>query len=207
MPRPRFNRLSAEKRDRILRAAAQEFAIRGFEEASFSGILEKAGVSKGAGYYYFDDKADLFSAVVGYYGPYLSMVTDIQPDQLNAETFWPTVIDLYRDQYLRTHESPWMLGSVRVVSRLSEESRAHEQLATLFNAIWAWLQALVRRGQDLGVIRTDLPDDLLLAMIVGIDEAADEWMLQHLHEMERTQVLDMATRIANTLRGALAPLQ
>src|SRR5688572_11351255 len=133
MPRSRFNNLPAEKRDRILRSAAEEFAIRGYEEAVFGNIMEKAGVSKGTGYYYFDDKADLFAAVVDYFGPYLSMVSDIQPDQLNAETFWPTLIGLYRDQYLRTHESPWMLGAVRAASRLPEEARNHERLATLFN--------------------------------------------------------------------------
>ena len=57
MPRPRFNKLTAEKRESILEAAAKEFATHGFEGASLNQILSNAGISKGAAYYYFDDKA------------------------------------------------------------------------------------------------------------------------------------------------------
>ncbi len=60
MPRPRFNKLAPEKRERIMEAAAKEFAAYGYEGASLNRILEQAEVSKGAAYYYFDDKADLF---------------------------------------------------------------------------------------------------------------------------------------------------
>ena len=56
MPRPRIARLAEDKRTRILEAAAKEFAAAGYENASLNRILEHAGLSKGAAYYYFDDK-------------------------------------------------------------------------------------------------------------------------------------------------------
>ncbi len=64
MPRPRFDRLDPDKRRRILAVAAEEFAARGVGNASLNRIIDHAGISKGAAYYYFDDKADLFATVI-----------------------------------------------------------------------------------------------------------------------------------------------
>lgn len=48
-----------ETRERILGVALAEFAARGYSEVSIEEIAEAAGVTKGAVYYWFDDKADL----------------------------------------------------------------------------------------------------------------------------------------------------
>ena len=61
MPRPRFEKLPVEKQEQILEAAAKEFTAHGYDGASLNRILEEAGISKGAAYYYFDDKADLYA--------------------------------------------------------------------------------------------------------------------------------------------------
>jgi hypothetical protein len=41
--------------------AAQEFAAYGFDDASVNRILETVQMSKGAAYYYFEDKVDCSS--------------------------------------------------------------------------------------------------------------------------------------------------
>src|SRR5689334_14640744 len=64
MPRPRFERASPEKREALLDSAAAEFAEHGYDGASINRILLAAGFSKGAFYYYFDDKPDLAVAVI-----------------------------------------------------------------------------------------------------------------------------------------------
>ncbi len=64
MPRPRFEKLPKEQRKAILDAAAAEFAEEGFERASLNRIISRAELSKGAFYYYFDGKEDLYAAVM-----------------------------------------------------------------------------------------------------------------------------------------------
>lgn len=54
----------AEVKRRVLAAAAQLFARKGYEAASLDGIAERAGFSKGAVYSSFRSKADLFLALV-----------------------------------------------------------------------------------------------------------------------------------------------
>ena len=66
MARPRFQNLSAERRSELLEFAANEFAARGYDGASLNRIIQETGLSKGSFYYYFDDKADLFSTVADF---------------------------------------------------------------------------------------------------------------------------------------------
>ena len=51
-------------RDRILDAAAVEFAARGFDGAKVDRIAARAGVNKAMLYYHFRNKADLYRAVL-----------------------------------------------------------------------------------------------------------------------------------------------
>ncbi|AGL02297.1 TetR/AcrR family transcriptional regulator [Desulfoscipio gibsoniae] len=59
-----FEKLSPDRQQAILNAAANVFAEEGYHFARISKICEKAGISNGALYKYFKDKEDLFLAVV-----------------------------------------------------------------------------------------------------------------------------------------------
>ena len=54
----------SETRQQILRAALRSFAHRGYAATSVQQIVDAAQVSKPALYYYFNDKAELFQALV-----------------------------------------------------------------------------------------------------------------------------------------------
>jgi len=60
----RRSRESDTTRDKLLKAAFEEIYRRGFQAASLDTILAKAGVTKGALYHHFPDKASLGYAVV-----------------------------------------------------------------------------------------------------------------------------------------------
>ena len=53
-----------EKREELLKAAKEEFLEKGYNKASLRSICAKAGVTTGALYFFFENKADLFSAIV-----------------------------------------------------------------------------------------------------------------------------------------------
>ena len=67
MVHERFDNLDAEKQERLFEAAADEFASHGFDGASLNRIIDRAGMSKGSLYYYFNDKNDLFATVIETY--------------------------------------------------------------------------------------------------------------------------------------------
>lgn len=69
MSKPRLSREESRQqtRDRLLTAAAQVFAERGFNGASVEDVAEAAGYSKGAVYSNFASKEDLFLALIDQY--------------------------------------------------------------------------------------------------------------------------------------------
>ncbi|MGP3960182.1 TetR family transcriptional regulator [Nonomuraea sp. 3N208] len=62
---------AAETRERLLRAAAEVFAERGYDGTRVADIAAAAGVSNGALYAHFGSKADLIVAALRAHGPRL----------------------------------------------------------------------------------------------------------------------------------------
>lgn len=58
--------LEPEKRERIINAALEEFAQRGYKNASTNEIVKKANISKGLLFHYFDNKKRLFLFLFDY---------------------------------------------------------------------------------------------------------------------------------------------
>jgi len=59
-----FNKLSADKQEKILQTAIFEFATHGYNSANINKIAEKAGISVGSIYKYFNNKRDLYLTVI-----------------------------------------------------------------------------------------------------------------------------------------------
>lgn len=64
MPKQTFFNLPGEKREAILGVAVEEFADKGYSQASITQIVARAGIAKGSFYQYFEDKDDLFLYIV-----------------------------------------------------------------------------------------------------------------------------------------------
>lgn len=64
MSTERFEKLSKDKRQRILDASREEFARVPYEEASINQIIKNAGISRGSFYTYFEDKKDLLKYIL-----------------------------------------------------------------------------------------------------------------------------------------------
>jgi len=206
MPFPRFHKLALEKRERLLDVAAQEFARYGFEDASLNRILEGAQMSKGAAYYYFEDKVDLFFTVVQYCTERLKLI-DLELDlaALTAETFWPTFAELHRQPLLRSFERPWLFAAIRAAGRLSPGTLEREPLASLAKQIVNWVMTIVKRGQELGVIRTDLPDELIFAWLQALDDASDSWLVAHWGHLDQETIRGVSDQTVDAMRRTLDP--
>ena len=205
MPRPRFARLAEDKRARILEAAAREFASRGYENASLNRILENAGISKGAAYYYFDDKEDLYTTALLHYVEELLAEIPFDVHRFTAGNFWSEVAALYRHQFTHYYEQPWVFAIAKAGGPLSTERLADGPMAAAWESAQGLLLQLMQRGRDLGVVRDDLPDELLRALLIAADVAHDRWLYAHWAGMSPAGIDTAAERIADTLRRLLEP--
>ncbi len=202
MPLTRFKKLDPDKRRGLLQAAAQEFAAEGFDKASLGKIAEGAGVSKPALYYYFEDKADLYVTVVREAWERLSPQKQLDPASLERDSFWPALEKLLERNVGLCRDQPWLTAVGKLAYHPPTESAPAGAVAAMFEEAQAFQRALLVRGQELGTVRSDLPDELLIAMLTAADAAADHWMVDHWEELGQEE----AERISRVVFGAIRAL-
>ncbi len=148
-------------RDAILAAAFDEIHAQGFRSASIDNILRRTGVTKGALYHHFPNKAALGYAVVEeVIGPWAAdMMAPLDDPQLNP---LDTLLQIGVEQSaLDTHGSP-MLGCP-VNNLVHEMSALDEGFRERLNAImldWrARIGRALARGQRDGIVRAGINAD------------------------------------------------
>lgn len=129
--------LRGTSREQLLDAAAAVFAERGYQSASVEAIAAAAGVTKGALYWNFDSKADLFFSLVEERIDQRLRSLAIAADAIaGEETVTPLVsrevsslTDEERQLHLLTHEY-WALAArdPELGKRLAERQRALREL-------------------------------------------------------------------------------
>jgi hypothetical protein len=80
-------------------------------------------------------------------------------------------------------KTPNMMKLFQGWYQLSLKERENPAINTWYVYIKEWMSRWVKRGQELGEIRNDLPHALVLELSYGIGEAFDRWSLEHLDEM------------------------
>ena len=205
MPRPRFAKLPPDQQAALLDAALAEFAENGYEAASLNRVIAKVGVSKGALYYYFDGKEDLYAEVIRRQMTRLLHEGDPLPiiEASDADGFWRQIEELYAKLMERLLADPqtaalvrdWLTGSGAPALRTTQEKAEQAALP--------WLRRAVQTGRRVGAIRQDLPDDLVISAALRLGQALDTWLMTR-----PTEVLDIDGSVAmlvGMMRGAFEP--
>jgi AcrR family transcriptional regulator len=186
MPRPRFERLDPDKKKAILDAAAEEFAEHGFANASFNRIIEKTGVSKGAIYYYFDDKEDLYLTIVAAFQAQLLEVLGEFGEVPDVDSFWAELEEVFRRAGQLKSESPNPVKvGVSMLKGVLTGELPHSMLDDLYDNIATYLRHVMLQGQKVGAVRRDLPLGLLMALIMGMSEGMDLWAIHNVPAIEK----------------------
>ena len=206
MPRSRFYNLPKEKRAAILDAAAEEFAKDGFEGTSYNQIIERSGVSKGAMYYYFDDKEDLFGTVVQ---DVIGRMIDLVKDFSQVETPEGFLGELDKmihvvGEYTKEHRRDVEL--MRGLLRADKGTFQLEILREIRRKNQVLVERILKQGQSVGAVRKDIPLSLLISIVEAQDETTDRWMAG-LEETHTQEGLERWMRVAQDLmkRLILAP--
>ena len=151
----RQERLDDAKRERLIDAAIEEFAEYGFDAASYNKIIDRSGLSKGTVYYYFDNKDSLMTTVLEEIcRRFAEAVGELKLPETKEE-YWSTDWE-YHQRVIRFFSENPLLG--RVMFQLSQDDFcfdermdvAHEQVSRV-------MKNLIVRGQEIGVVRKDLP--------------------------------------------------
>lgn len=205
MVRPRFHALSDARRAAILDAAFDEFAAHGFVSASLNRIIEAAGISKGSLYYYFDGKEDLYAHVIRVHLE--QMIADSGPFPVppasDPEGFWATIEEYCRRLAYALAASPRLAGLLRDwladagAPEMDAARRDAEREAV------PWIAQAIAAGQSAGAVRTDVPDDLLMAVVGALGHVMDVWLITRPAETVGRD--DAVHVLVDLMRRAISP--
>ena len=127
MPSATFLKLPAEKREKLLEAAAREFAQRPYNEASINQIVKDAAISRGSFYMYFQDKEELFRYVLRQDLDQLTGVLESLLQARNGDIF-AALPDLY--DFLRGPELP-KRGQLGLLDAIFRQNRGMQRSGVL----------------------------------------------------------------------------
>lgn len=206
MAHTRFDNLDDEKQQRIIDAAGEEFAEKGYEGASINRIIKQAGISKGSLYYYFEDKADLFATVVTYASEkIMKATTGIDFSHLTAETYWESLRSMGQQGMAQAVESPWFMRFTRVFYEHYDTSDTHSPASKVVDWSLNVAMSLIKRGQELEVVRTDLPSDYLAACLLGLGEGMGKWAVAHWDSLSEQDFKNLQEAKLDLMRRILTP--
>ncbi|MDR1768287.1 MAG: TetR/AcrR family transcriptional regulator [Propionibacteriaceae bacterium] len=169
MPKRTFERLDADKRERVMRAAIDQFLEHGFEKANVGVIAQNAQIAKGSVYQYFDDKRDLFLHCLTWSIEFFMAAIDRQTPLADMDVY-----DYFRsgtqDRIELMRSEPTLMAFAmaystgRFAALTADITRELKRIADEEEI------KLIRNGQRRGTVRTDLDDAALLLFFQGVTE-------------------------------------
>jgi AcrR family transcriptional regulator len=203
--RPRFVKLPAEQQQVILGAALEEFAAHGFHDASLNRVIKAAGSSKGSMYYYFDGKEDLYAYVVrtalermlARCGPFPV------PSAEDVDAFWSTLAGHYLRLMSALSADLQLAALVRGWVAVPGNAALQQAQLELGRAVLPWVEQATAAGRRIGAVRTDVPSGLLVAVVLGMGQAMDTWLLTE--QPEADDLPRMVEALVAMIRGAVQP--
>lgn len=201
MPRQRLSKLDPAIRTRILEAARAVFAEHGYEQASLNAIIEQAGISKGVLYYYFEDKVDLYLAILHEIAEAQAKVMSESKVELSG--------DYWQDMRMLMYQRAVMVTQDPETSRLFQDLYLQAQKPVDRNPFRDYLDQentyaleVIRLGQESGKMRKDMSLPLLSDLLFTISDVLTKSLLVGkgpLPEEELERFADLQLRVIRSV--------
>ncbi|MDT0276433.1 TetR/AcrR family transcriptional regulator [Blastococcus goldschmidtiae] len=185
-------------RRRLVRAAADVFAARGYDGTRVSDIASAAGLSNGALYCYFTSRADLLISALRAHGrrPLADLVARF-PTRSVADLLLQTGAALGRRQ------DPESYLAVEALIAARRHSEVADALRDYIGERADWLAALVREGQDRGDLDPSLPPRAVAHFCLAL-AAGTTLVSPDLHDVDDAEWADLLVRVVASLQPVTA---
>ncbi len=156
-----------ESQRRILAAARQEFAAKGFAGARTDSIVRAAGVNPNLLYHYFGSKERLFVAVMeDVYADVRAHHGDLELEALAPEDAIRRLTEATFDLFVASDDVIRLLSTENI--HHAEHIRDSERIAHFYDPLLAIIERQVERGRALGVFRAEVDAQELFITITGL---------------------------------------
>jgi AcrR family transcriptional regulator len=187
---------SAETRARLLRAAADVFAARGYDGTRVADIAAAAGVSNGALYAHFGSKAELLVASLRAHGG------RVLADLLAADPGRPvTDLLLQAGRCLPRHREDRSYLAVEALIAARRDDDVAGPMREYTSERAGWLAGLVLAGQARGELDPALPPDALahFCLLLALGSSL---LTADLHAVDEAEWSALLARVVSALSPA-----
>lgn len=181
-----------EHREALFFAAIDEFAAKGFENASINAILAEAGMSKGQFYYHFGSKEELYLALIA---AVINRKRKFMASRVVLQDMHTEIFELFSHQLAYGLEFSQLYPEINrfADSFIREKGNPiYDKALEQYNLGSAdFLEQIVERAYESGQLRRDLPLSFIkhaigfifthaieIAALTTVDSAAEN--LEHL---------------------------
>lgn len=184
MPKVSSERLAATRRQ-ILSGARRAFARHGFEGATVRLLEQEIGLSRGAIFHHFPDKDALFFELARE-----------DAEQMAAVVAEHGLVQVMRE--LRSRDSGWLGVQLEVARRLRTDPAFRKRWAEQVDRVASATRARLGRQRAAGVVRRDVPTDLLATFLLLVHDGLVAQLAAGLSPSRIDGVLDL---VETTVRG------
>jgi AcrR family transcriptional regulator len=163
-----FRHLPADKQERVLTAALEEFANKGYHQASLNKVVAQAGIAKGSIYQYFPNKEGLFSFLFQQaLGLVRRTLTAVKEETLEEKFFVRLEKSLQAGiRFLREH--PRIYNFYLKIQYDKNVPFREEFLEAIRRYAAEYFGSLVRRAKARGELRPGVPEDAVLFLLDAV---------------------------------------
>lgn len=206
MPKKTFNRLDDDKKERVMRAAIEEFQARRFENARIETIARNAGVAKGSIYQYFDDKKELFLYSVTWALEYFMKIIDRQTPLQDMDVY-EYFLSGSRERFELLKQEPLLVSfSMDIVSGRFG-SLAQEANSEMYRIGAGYELKLIANGKRQGTVRADLADKTLLLFFQGVTEKFNMEIMEKMKGFTYEPTEEQYHEMENVLKNMVSLLK
>ncbi len=167
MLRRNTRRSPEASRDEILAAARECFIAAGYHKTKVDDIAERAGLSKGAIYWHFDGKHELFMALLDWEIDRMMPALGFGEKAPDAQAAIHEVSEAFLREMPTT--MPVIELTLEYLAQASRDEKLRERLANMYQKFCDGMSEYLTRGVTEGIFRPVDPEDVACVVVAALD--------------------------------------
>lgn len=189
MPPNRDRTKYSQQRLEATKAAAAEFAEKGFHGASTTGIAQRLGIKQGSLYYYFKSKEEaLFEVCMLGISDYVRRMEVIAGNRQPFEAKLLATVSSHLSSYREKNEALKVYNAERLYLSPTERKSLKRQ-GSRYRSL---LEGIFEQGVHEGVVRDSVDCHFAAVAVIGLCNSWGEWIVRD-HDLDVFTVVQKCT--------------
>ena len=156
------------RKDQIMNAAQVVVASKGYDQARMDDIVEKAQLSKGAIYWYYKSKKDIYLSLIDYwFNEYSAGVLKSLEDKDSSSEQLKSLFDYFVDQFDKNPDTFKIMVEFWRTSGLDVDF--NNKLQEIYSQFLEYIIDIIKNGIDSGEFKEVDPRITALSILINIE--------------------------------------